>query len=150
MAAAQAMASTQDTSTSSSMTGGSLPAAFSQPVVTALRATMLAPIATAELMAVQARSRGIFTPVFYPGTAGPSLFAVTPPAFHGGMARTHITLIDPLEPASLECLEVVVQHDDGSFECAGGECAVDLKVHRFVVDCAEVECPDCEAAVLAA
>ncbi|OWY59505.1 hypothetical protein B7486_74210, partial [cyanobacterium TDX16] len=65
---------------------------------------------------------------------------------HGGMRSTHITLLD----ASLDCHEVVVQHTDGSFECAGGECTVDLKVHRFVVDCRDVDCADCETAAVAA
>jgi hypothetical protein len=62
------------------------------------------------------------------------------------MRRTHITLIEE----TIDCHEVVVQHGDGSLECAGGECTVDLKVHRFVVDCADVDCPDCDGVRLVA
>jgi hypothetical protein len=47
-----------------------------------------------------------------------------------------------LEQRHLHCHEVVVQHLDGSFECAGGRCTVDVRVHRFVVRCAEVDCAD--------
>jgi hypothetical protein len=62
------------------------------------------------------------------------------------MRRTEITIIE----AELECHEVAAQHADGSLECAGGECAVDVRVHRFVIDCAEVDCPECEGVRLAA
>jgi hypothetical protein len=62
------------------------------------------------------------------------------------MARTRITLIDETST----CHEVVVQHGDGSFECAGGTCEVDLRVHRFVVACTEVDCPECDGVPLAA
>lgn len=51
---------------------------------------------------------------------------------------------------ALACTEVVVQHGDGSWECAGGRCEVDLRVHRFVVACTEVECHECEGAAAAA
>jgi hypothetical protein len=63
-----------------------------------------------------------------------------------GMARTQITTVQ----LQLECHEVAAQHADGSLECAGGECEVDVRVHRFVIDCAEVDCPECGGARLAA
>ena len=47
------------------------------------------------------------------------------------------------EQRTLHCQEVVLQHADGTFECAGGGCRVDVRVHRFVVTCAEVDCADC-------
>lgn len=49
------------------------------------------------------------------------------------------------EQRHLHCHEVVLQHLDGTFECAGGACEVDVRVHRFVVACAEVDCAECGA-----
>jgi hypothetical protein len=62
------------------------------------------------------------------------------------MASNDISLIEQ----TWTCHEVVVQHADASFECAGGECELDVRVHRFVVACAEVDCPDCRGVLLAA
>lgn len=41
------------------------------------------------------------------------------------------------------CHEVAVEHVDGRVTCAEEHCTVDVRVHRFVVVCAEVGCADC-------
>lgn len=49
-----------------------------------------------------------------------------------------------LDERLAHCHEVVVQHVDGHLECAAEHCCVDVRVHRFVVACADLDCTDCD------
>jgi hypothetical protein len=50
-----------------------------------------------------------------------------------------------LDERLAHCHEIVVQHVDGRLECAAEHCRIDVRVHRFVVTCTEVDCPECDA-----